>query len=147
MNGLSQDALIYDVIRTPRGKARVDGGLYDLSPLELLASLYRALVDRNNFDPALIGDVILGNVTQYGEQAGNLAKSSTLYAGWPSTVAGMTLTRFCSSGLDAISVAAMKVMVGQEDVTIGGGIEMMSRVPMMSDEATIFRDPATATAA
>lgn len=142
-----QDAFIYDAIRTPRGKAKADGGLHDLSPFELLTPLYHALAERNNLDPTLVGDVLLGCVTQHGEQAGNIAKSSALYAGWPSSVSGMTLTRFCSSGLDAINVAAMKVMVGQEQATIGGGIEMMSRVPMMSDKAAIFNDPATAIAA
>jgi acetyl-CoA C-acetyltransferase len=142
-----QDAFIYDAIRTPRGKAKVDGGLYELSPFELLKPLYQGLVDRNGLDPAVVGDVVLGCVTQYGEQAGNVAKSSALYAGWPSTVSGLTVTRFCSSGLDAINVAAMKVMVGQEQATVGGGVEMMSRVPMMSDKAAIFSDPETALAA
>lgn len=142
-----EEAFIYDAIRTPRAKARADGGLHELSPFELLKPLYHALVERNELDPSWVGDVVLGCVTQYGEQAGNIAKSSALYAGWPSTVSGMTLTRFCSSGLDAINVAAMKVMVGQEEVTVGGGIEMMSRVPMMSDQAAIFSDPATALAA
>lgn len=142
-----QDAFIYDAIRTPRGKAKADGGLHDLPPFELLKPLYHALVDRNGLDPAVVGDVVLGCVTQYGEQAGNIAKSSALYAGWPSTVSGLTLTRFCSSGLDAINVAAMKVMVGQEQATVGGGVEMMSRVPMMSDKAAIFSDSETALAA
>lgn len=142
-----QDAFIYDAIRTPRGKAKADGGLHDLPPFELLKPLYHALVDRNGLDPAVVGDVVLGCVTQYGEQAGNIAKSSALYAGWPSSVSGLTLTRFCSSGLDAINVAAMKVMVGQEQATVGGGVEMMSRVPMMSDKAAIFSDSETALAA
>lgn len=141
------DAFIYDAIRTPRGRAKPDGGLHELSPFELLKPLYQALVERNNLDPGLVGDVLLGCVTQYSEQAGNIAKSSLLYAGWPSSVSGMTVTRFCSSGLDAISVAAMKVMVGQEQATVGGGVEMMSRVPMMSDQAAIFSDPTTAIAA
>lgn len=142
-----QDAFIYDAIRTPRGKAKVDGGLHELSPFELLKPLYHALAERNNLDPGLVGDVLLGCVTQHGEQAGNIAKSSALYSGWPSSVSGMTLTRFCSSGLDAINVAAMKVMVGQEQATVGGGVEMMSRVPMMSDKAAIFSDVQTALAA
>ena len=142
-----QQAFIYDAIRTPRGRARADGGLADLSPFELLRPLYHSIAQRNGLDPILVGDVILGCVTQFGEQAGNIAKSSVLYAGWPSEVSGLTISRFCSSGLDAINVAAMKIMVGQEQATLAGGVEMMSRVPMMSDQAAIFKDPATAVAA
>jgi len=142
-----QLAFIYDAIRTPRAKGRADGGLADLSPFELMKPLYKSLVERNRLDPASVGDVVLGCVTQYGEQAGNIAKSSVLYAGWPSVVSGLTISRFCSSGLDAVNVAAMKVMVGQEQATVAGGVEMMSRVPMMSDQAAIFKDPQTALAA
>ena len=137
-------AYIYDAIRTPRGRAKADGGLYDLSPHELLRALYHTLEQRTWLNPALVGEVILGCVTQYGEQAGNIAKTSTLYAGWPSTVGGLTVNRFCSSGIDAISLAALKITAGQEQVIVAGGVEMMSRVPMLADKAAAFVDPAFA---
>ena len=141
------EAFIYDAIRSPRGKAKSDGGLHDLSPFELLAPLYDAICLRTGLNAELVGEVVLGCVTQYGEQAGNIAKSSALYAGWPSQVSGLTINRFCSSGLDAINIAALKVSAGQEEVAVAGGIEMMSRVPMMSDQAAIFKDPEVALAA
>ena len=135
---------IYDAIRTPRAKAREDGGLHDLRPHDLLKSLYHSLEERTGLDPNLVGDVVLGCVTQQGDQAGNIAKTSTLYAGWPSSVGGITLSRFCSSSVDAISIAALKIAAGQEKVVVAGGVEMMSRVPMLSDKATVFMDPAFA---
>jgi len=136
-----QPVYIYDAIRTPRGRARADGGLHDLRPHELLKCLYRHLEQRNGLDPALVGDVLLGCVTQYGEQAGNIAKTSTLYAGWPSGIGGMTVNRFCSSSVDAISMAALKIAAGQEQTLVAGGVEMMSRVPMLADKASVFVDP------
>ena len=142
-----EPAYIYDAIRTPRGKAKPDGGLHDLSPFELLAPLYTAICERTGLDAHLVGEVVLGCVTQYGEQAGNIAKTSALYAGFPSQVSGLTITRFCSSGLDAINVAALKINAGQEQVALAGGIEMMSRIPMMSDQAAIFADPKVALSA
>lgn len=134
-------AYIYEAVRTPRGRARPDGGLHDLLPHELLKCLYSALEHRVGLDPAGVGEVILGCVTQHGEQAGNIAKTSTLYAGWPGSVGGLTVNRFCSSGIDAISIAALKIAAGQERAVVAGGIEMMSRVPMLADEATAFVDP------
>jgi len=141
------EAFIYDAIRSPRGKAKPDGGLHDLSPFELLAPLYDAICLRTGLNAELVGEIVLGCVTQYGEQAGNIAKSSALYAGWPNQVSGLTINRFCSSGLDAINIAALKVNAGQEEVAVAGGVEMMSRVPMMSDQATIFKDPEVALSA
>jgi len=134
-------AFIYDAIRTPRTRAKDSGGLHDLTPLDLLAFLYRALEGRTGLDPADVGEVVLGCVTQHGEQAGDIAKTSTLYAGWPSSVSGITVNRFCSSGLDAINFAALKVGAGQESLAIGGGVEMMSRVPMLADQPVTFLDP------
>ena len=96
-------ALIYDAIRTPRGRAKDSGGLHALTPQALLAQLYTALNDRTGFNVNQIGDVILGCATQHGEQAGNIAKTSTLYAGWPQWVPGMTINRYCSSGIDAVN--------------------------------------------
>ena len=135
---------IYDAIRTPRARAKENGGLHDLTPHELLNSLYQSLVERTGLDPVVVGDVLLGCVTQHGEQAGNIAKTSVLYAGWPASVSGLTVSRFCSSGLDAISLGALKNAAGQERAIVAGGIEMMSRVPMLSDEAKAFIDPAFA---
>jgi acetyl-CoA C-acetyltransferase len=107
----------------------------------LLQTLYQALQERTGLDPAIVGEVVLGCVTQHGEQAANIAKTSTLYAGWPSSIGGLTVSRFCSSGVDAISVAALKIAAGQEQVAIAGGVEMMSRVPMLGDKAAVFIDP------
>ena len=126
-------AFIYEAIRTPRGKARSDGGLADITPFELMKTLYDALVERTSLDKNYVEDVILGCVTQAGEQGGNIAKASLLYSGWPDQVPGLTVNRYCSSGLDAINIASMKVMTGQAHCTIAGGIEMMSRIPMLSD--------------
>ena len=138
---------IYDAIRTPRARAKESGGLHDLLPFDLLKTLYRALEERCALDPADVGEVALGCVTQHGEQAGNIAKTSTLYAGWPGSVSGVTLNRFCSSGLDAVNFAALKVAAGQDALALGGGVEMMSRVPMLSDQAAVFTDVALATKA
>ena len=135
-----KQAFIYDAIRTPRGKAKSDGGLTDLTPFELLKVLYDALEQRTHLDKNQVEDVVLGCVTQVGEQGGNIAKASLLFAGWPDEVPGLTVNRYCSSGIDAINIAAMKVMTGQAQCTIAGGIEMMSRVPMLSDKATLFSD-------
>ncbi len=138
------DALIYDAIRTPRGKAKSTGGLHPLNPQALLTQLYTALVERTGLQPKKVGDVILGCATQHGEQAGNIAKASTLYAGWPVPVPGMTINRYCSSGIDSVALAALKVQAGLADTVVAGGVEMMSRVPMLSDDARVFKDPAFA---
>lgn len=138
-----RQAYIYDAIRTPRGKgsAKATGALAGVSPYELLQILYEALEQRTGIDKNSVEDVILGCVTQAKEQAGNIAKSSLMYADWPQHIPGMTVQRYCSSGLDAINIAALKVNTGQANCVIGGGVEMMSRAPMMSDQATIFLDP------
>ena len=139
-----QQAYIYDAIRTARGRAKAEGGLADLSPLELLKNLYDHIAIRNHLDPQWIEDVVLGCVTQMGEQGGNIAKASLMYSHWPDSVPGITVNRFCSSGLDAINLAAMKVMTGQGTAILAGGIEMMSRIPMLSDKAILFADHAVA---
>ena len=139
------EVYIYDAIRAPRAKAKADGGLSDLTPHALLQQLYVALLQRSDI-PAdqlhnYVNEIILGCVTQYGEQAGNIAKASLLYAGLPHEIAGTTVTRYCSAGLDAINLAALKIAGGQARGMIAGGVEMMSRVPMLSDDARIFSDP------
>jgi acetyl-CoA C-acetyltransferase len=134
-------AYIYDAIRSARTRAKDSGGLHDLTPHELLRQLYAHLIERTGLDPTLLGDVILGCVTQHGEQGANIAKASALYAGLPNHVGGLTVNRFCSSGIDAISIAALKIGAGQEQAVIAGGVEMMSRVPMLADQAPAFMDP------
>lgn len=136
-----KDVFIYDAVRSARTRAKASGGLHALTPPALLQPLYRALESRNGFNPQWASEVILGCVTQHGEQAANIAKTSTLYAGWPDTVAGLTVHRFCSSSIDALSIAALKVASGQSTAMIAGGVEMMSRVPMLSDGARVFNDP------
>jgi acetyl-CoA C-acetyltransferase len=136
-----RDAYIYEAIRSARTRAKDTGGLHDLTPHELLKQLYDHLLERTGLNPELIGDVILGCVTQHGEQGANIAKTSALYAGLPAHVGGLTVNRFCSSGIDAISIAALKVAAGQEQAVIAGGVEMMSRVPMLADQAPAFMDP------
>lgn len=136
-----KSALIYDALRSPRGRAKEGASLNSLTPQALLQQLYAALVDRTGLVPGEVADVILGCVTQAGEQAGNIAKNSTLYAGWPGSVPGLTVNRYCSSGIDAMALAALKVGAGQAQVTVAGGVEMMSRVPMLADKARVFTDP------
>jgi acetyl-CoA C-acetyltransferase len=135
------DALIYGGLRSPRARARDDGALHELTPQALLAQLYQGLAARTGLAPADVDEVILGCVTQHGEQAGNIARSSVLYAGWPDHVPGLTVHRYCSSSIDAIALAALKVSAGQAGSMVAGGVEMMSRVPMLSDQARIFHDP------
>tara|TARA_R110002110_G_scaffold415860_1_gene658746 strand:+ start:74411 stop:75610 length:1200 start_codon:yes stop_codon:yes gene_type:complete len=137
-------AYIYDALRSPRGRAKSTGALHSVTPQELLRQLYAALCTRTALRPEQVGDVILGCATQHAEQAGNIARHSTLYAGWPTSIPGMTINRFCSSGIDAVALAALKVEAGQAETVIAGGVEMMSRVPMLSDEARVFKDPAFA---
>ena len=138
-------AYIYDAIRTPRGRAKESGALHDLTPMDLLKVLYDALEERTGFDKNKVEDVILGCVTQASEQAANIAKTSLLFANWPDHIPGITINRFCSSSLDAINFAALKVNAGQASMTLAGGVEMMSRVPMLSDKASVFTDVELAT--
>ena len=136
------DAYIYDAVRTPRGKGRDGGALNDVSPLELQEKLIAAVLERTGCDANIIDDIILGCVTQVGEQGGNIAKVAALYSGLPDSVSGITINRYCTSGLDACNFAAMKVMSGVDDVVLAGGVESMSRVAMLSDKASFYSDPA-----
>jgi acetyl-CoA C-acetyltransferase len=137
-----QYAFIFDAVRTPRGKGREGGALCDVTPVELQKVLIEALIERNSLDPDAIGDLILGCVTQVGEQGGNIAKVAALYAALPASVPGMTINRYCTSGLDACNIAASNVMAGQNDIILAGGVESMSRVPMLSDDGSFYTDPA-----
>ena len=128
-------AHIIDAIRLPRVKVRQQGSAYaDLRPVELLKPLFKALEKRNQLNPAWIEDVLLGCNTQIGGQGANIAKIASLYAGWPESVSGGTVNRFCCSGLDAINLTAGKIMSGMESVVVAGGIEQLSQVPMFSDK-------------
>lgn len=133
-------AFIYDAIRTPRTKAKDTGGLHEVTPTALLAQLHCQLAERTQLDPSRVSEVVLGCVTQYGEQAANVAKTSALLAGWPISVAGLTINRFCSSSIDAVALAALKVSADQSSSLVAGGVEMMSRVPLMADGARVFAD-------
>ncbi len=136
-----RNALIFDAVRTPRGKGRDGGGLNGVAPVDLLKTLFDAVAARNDMNGSAVDDVILGCVTQVGEQGGNVAKVAALYGGLPSSVSGITVNRYCTSGLDACNFAAMKVMTGVDDLVFAGGVESMSRVPMLSDKGSFYSDP------
>ncbi|MCA9672262.1 MAG: acetyl-CoA C-acyltransferase [Myxococcales bacterium] len=141
----ARDVVVIDAVRTPRGKGRPGGALSQVKPIDLVAELLRALARRNEaLDARDIDDVLLGCVTQSGEQGANLARVAALYAGWPDGVSGATLNRFCASGLDAINVAASKIAAGSDDLVVAGGVESMSRVPIFSDKGPWFADPEVA---
>ncbi len=140
------DAFIYDAIRTPRGKGRPDGALHEVTALRLSAQTLDALADRNGLPENAVEDVIWGNVTQIGEQGGCLARSAVLASKLGEQVAGLSINRFCASGLEAVNLAANQVAAGAGDGYVAGGVEMMSRVAMGSDGAAIAVDPSLALA-
>ena len=140
---MSRSAYIYDAIRTPRGKGKADGGLYEVKPVSLLSRQLQTLAERNQLDTNRVSDVVIGCVSAVGEQGGNIAKAAALAAHWPQTVAGSTVNRFCASGLEAVNIAAMKVASGFEDLMVAGGVESMSRVAMGSDGGAWAFDPET----
>ncbi len=135
------DAYIYDAVRSPRGRGKKDGSLHEVTSVRLSALTLNALVHRNGLDPKAVEDVIWGNVTQVGEQGACLARSAVLYSDLDETVPGVSINRFCASGLEAVNMAAGQVMGGQGDGYIAGGVESMSRVPMQSDGGAIAVDP------
>jgi acetyl-CoA C-acetyltransferase len=131
-------AFILDAVRTPRGRGKAGkGALSGIHPQVLLAQALQALASRSGFDRSEVEDVVIGCVSQAGEQGANIARNALLLAEWPEEVTGVTLNRFCGSGLQAVNFAAMGVMSGQQQVVIGGGVESMSRCPMGSDGAGI----------
>lgn len=138
---MPQTAYIYDAIRTPRGKGKKDGALHQASPIWLARTLLIALQQRHGLDTRLVDDIVLGCVTPVGEQGSDIARIAALDAGWAQSVAGVTLSRYCASGLESINLAAAKVMSGMEDMVVAGGIESMSRVPMGSDGGAWYMDP------
>jgi acetyl-CoA C-acetyltransferase len=138
---MSQEAFIYDAIRTPRGRGKASGTLHEIKPVDLVAGLLHELQRRHGFDSAQVDDVILGCVTPVADQGANIAKTAALYAGWDNVVAGQQINRFCASGLEAVNHAAMRVRSGWEDLVVAGGVESMSRVPMGSDGGAMMLDP------
>ncbi|MCA9596339.1 MAG: acetyl-CoA C-acetyltransferase [Myxococcales bacterium] len=132
------DAFIIDAVRTPRGRGKAGkGALSGIHPQELLAQTLNELAKRNDLSREDVEDVVIGCVSQAKEQGACIARNSILAAEWPETVTGVTLNRFCGSGLQGVNFAAMGVMSGQQELVVGGGVESMSRVPMGSDEAMI----------
>ena len=135
------EAYIFDAVRTPRGKGKKDGRLHQATPVWLLRTLLQALQERNRLDTTLVDDVVLGCVTPVGEQGADIARTAVLDAGWAQTVAGVTLSRFCASGLEAVNLATAKILSGMEDMVVAGGVESMSRWAMGSDGGAWVMDP------
>jgi acetyl-CoA C-acetyltransferase len=139
------EALVYDAIRTPRGRGKSNGSLHSTKPVDLVVGLMHEMLVRNErLDPKKVDDVVLGCVTPVGDQGADIAKTAAIKAGLPDTVAGVQLNRFCASGLEAVNMAAQKVASGWEDLVFAGGVESMSRVPMGTDGGAWAMDPETA---
>ncbi|CAH0249844.1 acetyl-CoA C-acetyltransferase [Pseudomonas koreensis] len=137
------EALIFDALRTPRGKGKADGALHSVKPVNLVAGLLSALQARTALDTSQVDDVVLGCVTPIGDQGSDIAKTAVQVADWDVSVAGVQINRFCASGLEAVNLGAMKVRSGFEDLVVVGGVESMSRVPMGSDGGAWALDPQT----
>ncbi|MEM1266597.1 MAG: acetyl-CoA C-acetyltransferase [Pseudomonadota bacterium] len=135
------DAFIYDAVRSPRGKGRKDGSLHEVTAVRLSAAVLNALAERNNLDTSTVEDVIWGNATQVGEQGGCLARSAVLMSDFAEQVPGLSINRFCASGIEAVNLGANQVRAGAGGAYVSGGVEMMGRVPMGSDGAAIAVDP------
>ena len=138
------DAFIYDHVRTPRGRGKSDGALHEVTALNLAAQVLRAIKNRNKLDPSVVDDVVLGCVDPVGEAGGDIARAAALVAGFGDGVPGVQINRFCASGLDAVNFAAAEVMAGQHDITIGGGVESMSRVGIGASGGAWPVDPSIA---
>src|SRR3979409_2072597 len=132
------DVFIYDALRTPRGRGKAGkGGLSNVHPQELLAQTLNHMAERRKLDKSLVDDMAIGCVTQVKEQGAGIARNALIAADWPEDVTGVTVNRFCGSGLEAINMIAGKVGAGFIDAGIGGGVEAMSRVPMGSGGALV----------
>ena len=138
------DAFIYDAVRSPRGKGRADGSLHELTAVALSAKILNAVKERNGLEGHAVEDVIWGNVTQVGEQGGGLARTVVLASDLDQSIPGLSINRFCASGIEAVNLAANQIRGGAGSAYIAGGVEMMSRVPMGSDGAAIAADPSIA---
>ena len=140
------DAFIYDAVRTPRGRGKADGSLHEVTALNLAAQALSAIKERNKLDPAQVDDVVLGCVDPVGEAGGDIARAAALVAGYGDGVPGVQINRFCASGLDAVNFAAAEVMAGQHAMTVGGGVESMSRVGIGASGGAWAVDPTIAVA-
>ena len=138
------DAFIYDHLRTPRGRGKVDGALHEVTALALASQTLAALRERSALDPKLVDDVVLGCVDPVGEAGGDIARAAAITAGFGDSVPGVQINRFCASGLDAVNFAAAQIMAGQHDMAIGGGVESMSRVGIGASGGAWPVDPAIA---
>ena len=138
------DAFIYDHVRTPRGKGKPDGSLHEATALKLATTALQAIRARNNLDTHLVDDVILGCVDPVGEAGGDIARAAALSADYCDHVPGVQINRFCASGLDAVNFAAAQVMAGQHEMTVGGGVECMSRVGIGASGGAWPVDPSIA---
>lgn len=143
---MAEDVFLFDAVRTPRGRGRPGGALYEVKPIDLIVTLLEALERRNELDTERVDDIILGVVNPLGEQGSVLPKSAALLRGWSQRICGVQLNRFCASGLEAINTAAAKIACGQSDLIVAGGVESMSRVPMGSDGGPWAEDVATSVA-
>ena len=137
------EAMIFEALRTPRGKGKKDGSLHEVKPISLLTGVLRELQQRHDLDTGQVDDVVMGCVTPIGEQGSCIAKTAALAAGWDFRASGVQLNRFCASGLEAVNMAAQKVRSGWEDLVVAGGVESMSRVPIGSDRGPWACDPET----
>jgi acetyl-CoA C-acetyltransferase len=140
------DAFIYDHVRTPRGRGKVDGALHEVTALNLASQALGAIKNRNNLDTTLVDDVVMGVVDPVGEAAADIARTAALVAGYGDSVAGVQINRFCASGLDAVNFAAAQIMSGQQKLAVGGGVESMSRVGIGSAGGAWSVDPSIAVA-
>ncbi len=138
------EAYVFDAVRTPRGKGKSDGTLHEVTPVQLATQVLEGIRDRNKLDTAQVEDVAMGVVSPVGEQGAVITRTAVLNAGFAETTAGIQVNRFCASGLEAINIATAKVKSGEADLTIGGGVESMSRVPMGSDGGAWPVDPSVA---
>jgi len=138
------EAYIYDAVRTPRGKGKSSGALHEITSLSLATQVLQAIRDRNELDTSKVDDVVLGCVSPVGEQGADIARIAVLNADYAETTAGVQVDRFCASGLEACNMAASKVMTGEADMAIGGGVESMSRVPMGASGGAWSTDPQVA---
>ena len=140
---MSQEAYVFEALRTPRSRGKANGELHEVKPIDLVTTLMDELTSRSDLDTSQVDDVIMGCVTPVGDQGADIAKSAAQKANWDIDVPGVQINRFCASGLDAVNTAAMKVRSGWNDLVVAGGVESMSRVPMGSDGGPFALDPAT----
>jgi acetyl-CoA C-acetyltransferase len=135
------EAYIFDAIRTPRGRGKSNGALYEVKPIDLLTTLLQEIRNRNQLPTQEVDDVVIGCVNTIDDQGFNIAKAALIHARWPHHVSGMTLNRYCASGLEAVNMAAAKIRSGWGELCIAGGLESLSRIPLGSDGGPLIFDP------